>query len=168
MELHGRQKQDKRTAIFFTFTEKRAAALFTTNIAARGLDFPKVDWVIQFDCPEDVETYVHRVGRTARYNAGGYSLLFLTPSEQGFAQKLAEKKIVTKQKFLNGTKQLTIKQTLQSLVSENVDLKYLAQRAFISYVRSVDIMKDKDIFNVSQIKSDLLAESFGLIQVPVI
>ncbi len=45
--------------------------LFATDIAARGLDFPTVDWVVQADCPEDVPSYIHRVGRTARYIAGG-------------------------------------------------------------------------------------------------
>lgn len=44
--------------------------LFATDIAARGLDFPTVDWVLQADCPEDVATYIHRVGRTARYMSG--------------------------------------------------------------------------------------------------
>lgn len=64
-------------AIFFTFQEKKFAVLFTTNLAARGLDFPFVDWVLQIDCPEDVPTYIHRVGRTARYKADGKGLLFL-------------------------------------------------------------------------------------------
>lgn len=41
--------------------------LFATDIAARGLDFAKLDWVLQLDCPEDVPAYIHRVGRTARY-----------------------------------------------------------------------------------------------------
>ena len=44
--------------------------LFATDIAARGLDFPTIDWVVQLDCPEDVAAYIHRVGRTARYVAG--------------------------------------------------------------------------------------------------
>ncbi|CAK83459.1 unnamed protein product (macronuclear) [Paramecium tetraurelia] len=167
-ELHGRQKQDKRTAIFFTFSEKKAAALFTTNIASRGLDFPKVDWVIQFDCPDDPSTYVHRVGRTARYIAGGFSMLFLLPSEVKFIDKVKQKGVEIKQKFLNSNKQLTIKQTIQSLVSENIELKYLAQRAFISYVRSVDINADKEIFKLKEIKTDLLAESMGLVQVPIL
>jgi superfamily II DNA/RNA helicase len=44
--------------------------LFATDIAARGLDFAKLDWVLQMDCPEDVAAYIHRVGRTARYVSG--------------------------------------------------------------------------------------------------
>jgi ATP-dependent RNA helicase DDX10/DBP4 len=68
-------------AIYFTFSEKKCAVLFTTNLASRGLDFPKVDWVIQVDIPEDVQTYVHRIGRTARFKSDGKSLLFVTPQE---------------------------------------------------------------------------------------
>jgi superfamily II DNA/RNA helicase len=57
---------------FFPFfysrlAQKKSACLFATDIAARGLDFPAVNWVVQFDCPEDVATYIHRAGRTARY-----------------------------------------------------------------------------------------------------
>ena len=52
---------------------KTGTVLFATDIAARGLDFPTVDWVLQVDCPEDVASYIHRVGRTARYVSGGQS-----------------------------------------------------------------------------------------------
>ena len=53
---------------------KTGTVLFATDIAARGLDFPTVDWVLQVDCPEDVAAYIHRVGRTARYVSGGSPL----------------------------------------------------------------------------------------------
>lgn len=81
-EIQGHQKQKKRMAIYFTFSEKRYGILISTNIASRGLDFPMIDWVIQFDIPEDTETYVHRVGRTARYKADGKALTFVNHSEK--------------------------------------------------------------------------------------
>lgn len=77
-ELQGHQKQKKRMAIYFTFAEKHHGILVCTNIAARGLDFPLVDWVLQVDVPQDAETYVHRVGRTARFNAQGCGLVFVS------------------------------------------------------------------------------------------
>ena len=88
LELHGRQKQSKRTAIYFEFVERKAAVLFCTDIASRGIDFPAVDWVVQYDCPEDVYCYIHRVGRTARYKSKGNAILFLTESEQKFVGKI--------------------------------------------------------------------------------
>lgn len=50
--------------------QAKAMVLFATDVAARGLDFPDVDWVVQMDCPEDVPAYIHRVGRTARFKSG--------------------------------------------------------------------------------------------------
>ena len=44
--------------------------LFATDVAGRGLDFPNVDWVVQMDCPEDLDSYIHRAGRTARFKSG--------------------------------------------------------------------------------------------------
>ena len=65
-------------AIYFTFCEKRYGVLLCTNIAARGLDFPHVDWVVQIDIPDQPDTYVHRVGRTARAGRGGTSVTLVT------------------------------------------------------------------------------------------
>ncbi|KAG0423052.1 hypothetical protein HPB47_001145 [Ixodes persulcatus] len=66
LELHGNMYQMKRMAVYDEFCRKQSAVLIATDIAARGLDFPAVNWVIQLDCPEDVNTYIHRAGRTAR------------------------------------------------------------------------------------------------------
>ncbi len=67
LHLHGKLKQMTRLSTFQRFTTMKHAVLLATDIAARGLDFPAVDWVLQADAPEDVDTYIHRVGRTARY-----------------------------------------------------------------------------------------------------
>lgn len=55
-------------AIYYDFLDRPHVVLIATDVAARGLDFPAVDWVIQMDCPEDKQTYIHRAGRTARFN----------------------------------------------------------------------------------------------------
>lgn len=94
LALHGKQQQMKRVEVYNDFLRKQNAVLFATDIAARGLDFPAVNWVLQFDCPEDADTYIHRVGRTARYKEGGEALLLLLPSEEkGMVGQLQEKKV---------------------------------------------------------------------------
>lgn len=167
-EYHGRQAQPKRMAIFFQFTEAKTAVLFTTNIAARGLDFPKVDWVLQLDCPDNLETYVHRMGRTARFAASGKNLLVLDPSEHKFIDKIKEKGFTVNKITPNPEKQLSIQKTLQGLCLKEEDVKYLGQRAFISFVKNIFKMPDKEVFDVSKVNFKLLANSFGLIQTPVV
>ncbi len=65
--LHGKIKQERRSIIYMDFIKRSSVCMFATDIAARGLDFPDVDWVIQVDAPEDKDMYIHRVGRTARF-----------------------------------------------------------------------------------------------------
>lgn len=88
MTSQGKQKQQKRTATFFEFSNAPAGVLLCTDVAARGLDIPAVDWIIQFDPPDDSRDYIHRAGRTARAGKVGKSLLFLLPSELGFLRFL--------------------------------------------------------------------------------
>ena len=168
MEIHGKQKQSKRTAVYFSFLEKTEAVLFCTDIAARGLDFPSVHWVVQMDCPEDIESYIHRIGRTARYKSGGNGLLFLLPSEAKFLDYLQEKSINVKELKIKPSKTFNILSNLQAIIAERPDVKHLAERAFVSYVRSVFLMPDKDLFNVKELPLEDYALSFGLISVPEI
>lgn len=67
LALHGKLHQLRRMAIYDEFCQRDSSiVLLATDVAARGLDFPSVHWVIQMDCPEDAKTYLHRAGRTAR------------------------------------------------------------------------------------------------------
>lgn len=56
-------------------------------------DFPAVNWVVQLDCPENANEYIHRAGRTARFQKSGESLLVLLPSELTILEQLQNKKI---------------------------------------------------------------------------
>lgn len=161
--LHGKQKQAKRLQVFTEFTRTQHAALFATDIAARGLDFPAVDWVIQIDAPEDVDTYVHRVGRTARYQSKGNSLLFALPSEeQGLLQRLGEKNIAVNRIKPRESKTQSIQNQLQSFLFQSPELKYLGQKAFVSYVRSVHLQRDKEVFDVLELPLEKYAAALGL------
>jgi ATP-dependent RNA helicase DDX10/DBP4 len=167
MALYGRQKQVKRMAIYEQFCRKTSAALLATDIAARGLDFPAVHWVIQMDCPEDGNTYIHRVGRTARFEKDGQALIFLMPSEKdGMLKSLDEKKIPISEIRVNPKRMTSIKQKLASLCAQNSDLKHWAQRAFITYLRSVFLQSNKDVFDVSKLPVNEFAVSLGLPTTP--
>ncbi|KAL2153774.1 hypothetical protein VTH82DRAFT_4929 [Thermothelomyces myriococcoides] len=169
LHLHGRQKQIARMEITSRFSSAKYACLFATDVVARGVDFPAVDWVIQVDCPEDAETYIHRVGRTARYQSKGRAVLFLEPSEEeGFLKRLEHKKVPIQKVNVRANKKKSIKNELQSNNFQSADLKYLGQKAFISYVRSIYLQKDKEVFKFDELDFDGFAESLGLPGTPQI
>ena len=74
--LHGSLPQVDRTETFFRFCKAEAGILFTTDVAARGLDLPALDCIVQYDPPEETTEYIHRVGRTARMGRKGEAILF--------------------------------------------------------------------------------------------
>ncbi|XP_053334670.1 probable ATP-dependent RNA helicase DDX10 isoform X1 [Clarias gariepinus] len=163
LALHGKQPQMKRVEVYNDFVRKKAAVLFATDIAARGLDFPAVNWVLQFDCPEDANTYIHRVGRTARYKEGGEALLILLPSEEkGMIAQLQEKKVPINKIQVNPEKLTCVRQKLEAFLAQEKEQKERAQRCFVSYLRSVFLMKNKDVFDVFQLKLPEYATSLGL------
>ncbi|KAL3699296.1 hypothetical protein R1sor_017318 [Riccia sorocarpa] len=164
--LHGRMKQTQRTIVYGSYCEAKHAVLFCTDVAARGLDFPAVDWVVQVDCPEDVASYIHRVGRTARYTASGRSLLFLTPSEEAMLEDLKAAKIPVKVIKPNKEKVQSVTGAISALVSKNPELKYLGQKAFITYLRSIHLQKNKAIFDVKALPIAEYAVSLGLPTTP--
>lgn len=169
MALHGKQKQPRRLKIFDDFRRSKHAALFATDIAARGLDFPAVDWVVQVDAPDSRDTYVHRVGRTARYHAHGKALLLVLPSEEdGVLEPLREAHIPITDIKARDTKIQHIAPQLQAFLFQDAELKHLAQKAFVSYVRSVHLHKDKTTFNVAHLPLDEYAASLGLPNAPKI
>lgn len=169
LHLHGRQKLGARMDITRNFSSAMHSCLFATDVAARGLDFPAVDWVVQADCPEDVDTYIHRVGRTARYERVGRGVLFLLPSEEaGMVQRLEQKKIPIEKIGVKAKKQQSIKNQLQNMCFKDTTLKYLGQKAFVSYVKSVHVQKDKEIFNVKDLPLEEYAAALGLPGAPKI
>lgn len=75
--LSGDVPQDKRQRLLNDFQENKITLLIATDVAARGLHIPDVSHVINYDLPQDVEDYVHRIGRTARFGASGEAISFI-------------------------------------------------------------------------------------------
>ncbi|CAL9188450.1 DEAD-box ATP-dependent RNA helicase 32-like isoform X1 [Musa acuminata AAA Group] len=163
--LHGRMKQNVRMATYLQFCEE-TSVLFSTDVASRGLDFSAVDWVVQVDCPEDIPAYIHRVGRTARFRNAGKSLLFLMPSEKEMFTKLraVEPKIPIKLK--KAKEPVSVSALLSSLLVKFPSMQQLAQRAFVTYLKSIFLQKDKDVFDVSKLPIEDFAVSLGLSVTP--
>jgi ATP-dependent RNA helicase DDX18/HAS1 len=130
LELHGKQKQQKRTNTFFEFCNAKQGTLICTDVAARGLDIPAVDWIIQFDPPDDPRDYIHRVGRTARGAEGkGRSLMFLQPSEVGFLKHLKEARVPVVEFEFPASKIVNVQSQLEKLIGQNY---YLNKVSYLS------------------------------------
>ena len=164
--LHGRQKQMKRLAIYTDFCAKKHCVLLATDVAARGLDFPHVQWVVQADCPEDAATYIHRTGRTARHTASGRALLLLLPSERTNARSAEHGTCGHQAPRRESREDPPAAPAAQALLTERPELKHTAQRAFVSYVRAISLQADKEVFSASKLSLTPLAESMGLLAAP--
>lgn len=161
MDLHGRQKQTKRTSTFYEFSKADSAVLICTDVAARGLDIPAVDWIVQFDPPDDPRDYIHRVGRTARGVAGkGRALLFLLPSELGFLKFLRAARVPVSEYEFAATKVAKVQPQLEKLVTTNYYLNKSASEAYRSYLQSYASHSLKEIFNVHALGLAEVAASF--------
>ncbi|AFZ79322.1 DEAD box ATP-dependent RNA helicase family member protein [Theileria equi strain WA] len=94
-KIHRKLTTKKRQQSFNAFkapsvdtngSNKNLHVLLCTDLFSRGIDIPKIDWIIQFDPPQDPNFYVHRIGRVCRADNTGNALLFLTPNEESYIQ----------------------------------------------------------------------------------
>lgn len=189
--LHGNMEHDDRRKAFQGFSCEKSALLLCTDVAARGLDFPKVRCIIQYDSPGEASEYVHRVGRTARLGAKGEALLFLQPVEVDYLHDLQLHGVSLKeyplQKILDGfvlpvqkvnSKKLLsfdthplvlfLQKALENFIGNESKMKKLAKDAFCSWVRAYTAHRGelKRIFMVKKLHLGHVARSFGLKEQP--
>ncbi|KAH8739167.1 Spb4p [Cryptosporidium ryanae] len=97
-KLHGKMYQKSREKSYEIFKECDKGVLISTDLTARGIDVPNIEWIIQFDAPQDPSYYIHRIGRTARAGKCGKSIIMLQPHETAFINYI-ENKTMKKIKF---------------------------------------------------------------------
>ncbi|KAI3976863.1 hypothetical protein MKX01_008721 [Papaver californicum] len=160
-DIHGKQKQQKRTSTFFDFCKAEKGILLCTDVAARGLDIPAVDFIVQYDPPDEPKEYIHRVGRTARGEGSkGSALLFLIPEELQFLKYLKLAKVPVKEYDFDEKKLANVQPHLEDLVEKNYYLNKSAKEAYRSYILAYNSHSMKDIFNVHRLNLQAVAASF--------
>ncbi|XP_076808088.1 ATP-dependent DNA helicase DDX31-like [Clavelina lepadiformis] len=189
--LHGGMSQPERTSSVIKFKHAKYGVLLCTDVAARGLDIPNVDWVVQYTSPGNPVEYIHRVGRTARAGHKGNALLFLTPAEAAYASLLQRFDITVQERKMeeilcglleksaknmqyNVRLQMAKEQAsdIHSALEEQVhgdqNLKRTAAKAFIAYVRAYATYPSslKHIFHVKSLQLGHVAKSFALKNAP--
>jgi superfamily II DNA/RNA helicase len=97
-EMHSDLEQKQRDEVMLSFKAGRTDVLVATDIVARGIDIDDISMVVNYDVPRCAEDYVHRIGRTARANAGGIAITFVSPMERGKFARIEQflKKEVTR------------------------------------------------------------------------
>lgn len=91
--LHGKLESKKRPIVLENFGKSESGVLLCTDIAARGLDFSDVEFVIQFDPPQDPQAFLHRCGRTARSGKSGRALVLIQPHEDTYLEFMKIRKV---------------------------------------------------------------------------
>ncbi|XP_041988931.1 probable ATP-dependent RNA helicase pitchoune [Aricia agestis] len=163
--IHGKMSQSERTETINTFYSAKKMALLCTDLAARGLDIPAVDWIVQFDPPSDTNEYIHRVGRTARgLGAEGKAVLLLRPEEKEFIDYLNEAKVYL-DKYELWDKYSNLQPKIESAMKDT-EFEKLAVEAFEGYIRAFEVKKLKHVFNLLNMNLDAVARSFGLKKKP--
>ena len=168
--LYGQMKQSDREKSLSDFREHDGAILLATDIAARGIDIPDIDWIIQFDAPQDPNMFIHRVGRTARIGNKGNAILFLRDHEErkGYVDYMIAEKVPMEEETIPVPENADeILGKIRSHASESKDFYQKAIRAMVSYARAYGEHKLKLILMKKDVDFVALGNSFGLVRLPV-
>merc|ERR1719330_1614887 len=88
--LHGKLEQHVREEVVEQFRRGQCEVLVATNVASRGLDFPDISLVVQYEMPQTIDVYTHRIGRTGRVGQVGCALAYMGPKDKHLSDKLVE------------------------------------------------------------------------------
>ncbi|KAK4154481.1 hypothetical protein C8A00DRAFT_32761 [Chaetomidium leptoderma] len=171
--LHGKLEPKVREKNFERFVNATSpTVLLTTDIAARGLDIPQVDLVVQFDPPTDTKVFIHRCGRAGRAGRRGLAVVMLQPGrEEGYVQLLEVRQtpIAPLQKPLISVTDAEAEEAsskIRAQAQADREIYQLAQRAFVSWARSYIEHQATSIFRVSDLDWVDLAKGYGLLELP--
>lgn len=171
--LHGKHPPKVRQKNFKAFADSSVPTiLLTTDVAARGLDIPQVDLVVQIDPPADPKVFIHRCGRAGRAGRQGLSIIFLQPGrEEDYVGFLDVRKTPVNLLDLPSTdvqaeEAQAATETMRRVVLSDRALHDKAQRAFVSWVKSYSKHQAMSIFRIDDLDWADLGKGWALIKLP--
>lgn len=175
LKLHRKLKA-KRQKIFEQFRETEHCLLLCTDVMARGIDIPKVDWVVHFDLPQTIENYVHRCGRSGHnINAVGNSLLLCLSHERPFVELCRDKGVEIEEEEnktteINNNNDFNLREEVlkwaKAEARRNINFYELSVEAFVSFVRTYATKHcmSRTLFKVTDVVD--IANAYALLKMP--
>ncbi|KAL5227405.1 hypothetical protein ABZP36_015670 [Zizania latifolia] len=162
---HGKMKQGPREKALATFSALSSGILVCTDVAARGLDIPHVDLIVQYDPPQDPNVFIHRAGRTARYDQEGDAIVFLLPKEDTYVEFLKRRGVPLTERECS-TNAVDIVPHIRTAAKEDRNVMEKGLTAFVSFVRAYKEHHCSYIFSWKELEIGTLAMEYGLLQIP--
>ncbi len=173
VSLHGKLEPQVREKNFERFVNATSpTVLLTTDIAARGLDIPQVDLVVQHDPPTDTKVFIHRCGRAGRAGRRGLAVVMLQPGrEEGYVQLLEVRQtpiapLAKPSVSVTEAEAAAVSAKIRAQAQADREIFQLAQRAFVSWARSYIEHQATSIFRVADLDWVDLAKGYGLVELP--
>ncbi|KAI9691952.1 MAG: ATP-dependent rRNA helicase spb4 [Bogoriella megaspora] len=171
--LHGKHPSTVRRKNFTRFVDSvEPVVLLTTDVAARGLDIPSVDVVLQLDPPSDPKVFIHRCGRAGRAGRKGLAVTFLSPGrEEEYVHFLEVRKtpitpLTVPEINTSSAKADEIIKQIRSIVLTDRAIFDKSQRAFVSWVQAYRKHTASSIFRIQDIDWEEMGQAWGLLRLP--
>jgi ATP-dependent RNA helicase DDX55/SPB4 len=171
--LHGKLPDKVRNRNFIKFVESvTPSILLTTDVAARGLDIPSVDLVLQLDAPSDPKTFIHRCGRAGRAGRKGLAITFLSPGrEEDYIEFLRVRQtpvspFTTPDVTVTAEEAAAMSNRIRKVVKSDRALFDKAQRGFVSWVRAYSKHTASSIFRIPDLDWTEHGNAWGLLKLP--
>ncbi|KAF2449627.1 ATP-dependent rRNA helicase SPB4 [Karstenula rhodostoma CBS 690.94] len=171
--LHGKHPDKVRRKNFAKFVDSMVPSiLLTTDVAARGLDIPAVDLVLQTDPPSDPKTFIHRCGRAGRAGRRGLALTFLNPGrEEDYIEFLRIRQtpispLTTPEIVITSIDADAASKKMRAVARSDRAIFDKAQRGFVSWVRAYSKHTASSIFRVADLDWENLGHAWGLLRLP--
>lgn len=173
LAMHGKMKGG-RFKVLDQFKKESEAILLCTDVLARGVDIPEMNWVLQWEPPSNAAAFVHRVGRTARQGQHGNALIMIQPSEDAYVDFLERNQNVSLTKVTDvGTdEELRVSaERLRDIIHRkqlgNRMIFDKSTRAFVSHIQAYSKHECSFILRVSDLNLGKIATCYGLLKLPM-